>query len=149
MFGIALHGGAGTLPRSEMNSEQYRCYRSGLERALSAGYSVLEGGGASLDAVTRAIVVLEDDPLFNAGRGSVFTIDGHNELDASIMDGSTLKAGAVCGLRHIKNPNPLARTVKDQSDNVLLSGDGAEEFALKRGLERLPGGYFHTSLRRQ
>src|SRR5258707_15852810 len=97
MFGIALHGGAGTLPRSEMNSEQEECYRSGLERALSAGYSVFEGGGASLDAVTRAIVVLEDDPLFNAGRGFVFTIDGHNDLDASLMDGRTLQAAGVRG----------------------------------------------------
>ncbi len=149
MFGIALHGGAGTLPRSEMNAEQEECYRSGLERALSAGFSVLEGGGASLDAVTRAIVVLEDDPLFNAGRGSVFTIDGHNELDASIMDGSTLKAGAVCGLRHIKNPITLARTVMDQSDNVLLCGAGAEEFALDRGFDLVPGSYFHTSARWQ
>ena len=149
MFGIALHGGAGTLPRSEMNAEQEQFYRLGLERALSAGYSVLEGGGASLDAVTRAIVVLEDDPLFNAGRGSVFTIDGRNELDASIMDGSTLKAGAVCGLRHIKNPITLARTVMDQSDYVLLSGAGAEEFALEQGCELVPGSYFYTSARRQ
>src|ERR1700737_1653662 len=90
MFGIALHGGAGTLPRSEMNAEQEECYRSGLERALSAGYSVLEGGGASLDAVTRAIVVPEEAPCFKGGRGAVFTIDGRNELDASIMDGSTM-----------------------------------------------------------
>lgn len=149
MFGIALHGGAGTLPRSEMNAEQEKRYRSGLERALSAGYSVLEGGGASLDAVTRAIVVLEDDPLFNAGRGAVFTIDGHNELDASIMDGSTLKAGAVCGLRHIKNPITLARTVMDQSDYVLLCGAGAEEFALDRGFDLVPGSYFYTSARWQ
>ena len=149
MFGIALHGGAGTLPRSEMNAEQEECYRSGLERALSAGYSVLEGGGASLDAVTRAIVVLEDDPLFNAGRGAVFTIDGHNELDASIMDGSTLKAGAVCGLRHIKNPISLARTIMDQSDYVLLCGAGAEEFALERGFDLVPGAYFYTSARWQ
>jgi L-asparaginase / beta-aspartyl-peptidase len=149
MFGIALHGGAGTLPRSEMNAEQEACYRSGLERALSAGFSVLEGGGASLDAVTCAIVVLEDDPLFNAGRGSVFTIDGHNELDASIMDGSTLKAGAVCGLRHIKNPITLARTVMDRSDYVLLCGAGAEEFALDRGFDLVPGSYFHTAARWQ
>jgi beta-aspartyl-peptidase (threonine type) len=147
MFGIALHGGAGTLPRSEMNAEQEAGYRSGLERALSAGYSVLQIGGASLDAVTCAIVVLEDDPLFNAGRGSVFTMDGRNELDASIMDGSSLKAGAVCGLRHIKNPILLARTVMEQSEYVLLSGGGAEEFALDRGFDLVPGSYFHTSAR--
>lgn len=132
-----------------MNAEQEAGYRSGLERALSAGFSVLEGGGGSLDAVTCAIVVLEDDPLFNAGRGSVFTIDGHNELDASIMDGSTLKAGAVCGLRHIKNPITLARTVMDQSDYVLLCSAGAEEFALNRGFDLVPGSYFHTSARWQ
>jgi L-asparaginase / beta-aspartyl-peptidase len=149
MFGIALHGGAGTLPRSEMNAEQEENYRSGLERALSAGYSVLEIGGTSLDAVTRAIVVLEDDPLFNAGRGAVFTGDGRNELDASIMDGSTLKAGAVCGLRHIKNPIALARTVMDQSEYVLLCGAGAEEFALERGFDLVPGSYFYTSARWQ
>jgi beta-aspartyl-peptidase (threonine type) len=149
MFGIALHGGAGTLPRAEMNAEQEECYRSGLERALSAAYSVLEGGGSSLDAVTRAIVVLEDDPLFNAGRGAVFTIDGRNELDASIMDGSTLKAGAVCGLRHIKNPIALARTVMDQSEYVLLAGAGAEEFALNHGFELVPGSYFYTAARWQ
>ena len=149
MFGIALHGGAGTLPRSEMNAAQEESYRAGLERALSAGYSALEQGAASLDAVMRAIVVLEDDPLFNAGRGSVFTFDGRNELDASIMDGSTLKAGAVCGVRHIKNPIALARTVMDRSEYVLLSGDGAEEFALIHGFELVPGSYFYTSARWQ
>jgi beta-aspartyl-peptidase (threonine type) len=132
-----------------MNPEQEECYRSGLEQALSAAYSVLEDGGSSLDAVTRAIVVLEDDPLFNAGRGSVFTIDGRNELDASIMDGSTLKAGAVCGLRHIKNPIALARTVMDQSEYVLLAGAGAEEFALNHGFELVPGSYFYTAARWQ
>src|ERR1700693_3367311 len=107
MFGLALHGGAGSLPRSEMNGEQESRYRAGLGLALSAGYAVLETGGTSLDAVTRAITLLEDDPLFNAGRGSVFTLDGRNELDASIMDGSTLRAGAVCGLTQIKNPIAL------------------------------------------
>jgi beta-aspartyl-peptidase (threonine type) len=132
-----------------MNAEQEECYRSGLEQALSAAYSVLEGGGSSLDAVTRAIVVLENDPLFNAGRGAVFTIDGRNELDASIMDGSTLKAGAVCGLRHIKNPIALARTVMDQSEYVLLAGAGAEEFALNHGFELVPGSYFYTAARWQ
>jgi beta-aspartyl-peptidase (threonine type) len=132
-----------------MSSGQEECYRSGLEQALSAAYAVLEGGGTSLDAVTRAIVVLEDDPLFNAGRGSVFTIDGRNELDASIMDGNTLKAGAVCGLRHIKNPIALARTVMDHSEYVLLSGAGAEEFALNRGFELVPGSYFYTAARWQ
>jgi beta-aspartyl-peptidase (threonine type) len=149
MFGIALHGGAGTLPRSQMSAGQEQLYRSGLERALSAGYCALEEGGTSLDAVTRTIVVLEDDPSFNAGRGSVFTLDGHNELDASIMEGSTLKAGAACGLRHIKNPIALARAVMEHSDYVLLCGAGAEEFALNRGFELVPGSYFHTAARWQ
>jgi beta-aspartyl-peptidase (threonine type) len=149
MFGLALHGGAGTLPRSEMSGEQEARYRAGLSVALSAGYAVLEAGGTSLDAVTRAIVVLEDDPLFNAGRGAVFTLDGRNELDASIMDGSTLRAGAVCGLTRIKNPISLARAVMEQSDYVLLSGAGAEDFAANHGFEFVPGSYFYTAARWQ
>jgi beta-aspartyl-peptidase (threonine type) len=116
---------------------------------LAAGYAVLEGGGTSLDAVTSAIVLLENDPLFNAGRGSVFTLDGHNELDASIMDGSTLRAGAVCGLTHIKNPIALARAVMERSEYVLLNGAGAEEFALNHGFELVPRSYFYTRARWQ
>src|ERR1700675_3578738 len=104
MFGIAIHGGAGTLPRADMSAKAERRYRSGLREAIDAGFAVLQGGGTSMDAVTRAVVLLEDNPLFNAGKGAVFTLDGRNELDASIMDGSTLKAGAAGGLRHIKNP---------------------------------------------
>jgi L-asparaginase / beta-aspartyl-peptidase len=144
MFGLAIHGGAGTLPRAEMSSERESTYRAGLAAALDAGFAVLHAGGASLDAVTRAVVVLEDNPLFNAGRGSVFTLDGHNELDASIMDGSTLKAGAVCGVTHIRNPIELARTVMEHSEYVMLSGAGAEEFALSRGVALVPRSYFHT-----
>jgi beta-aspartyl-peptidase (threonine type) len=144
MFGLAIHGGAGTLPRAEMSSERESTYRAGLAAALDAGFAVLQAGGASLDAVTRAVVVLEDNPLFNAGRGSVFTLDGHNELDASIMDGSTLKAGAVCGVTHIRNPIELARTVMEHSEYVMLSGAGAEEFALSRGVALVPRSYFHT-----
>jgi beta-aspartyl-peptidase (threonine type) len=144
MFGLAIHGGAGTLPRADMSSERESTYRSGLAAALDAGFAVLRAGGASLDAVTRAVVVLEDNPLFNAGRGSVFTLDGHNELDASIMDGSTLKAGAVCGVTHIRNPIELARTVMEHSEYVMLSGAGAEEFALSRGVALVPRSYFHT-----
>jgi beta-aspartyl-peptidase (threonine type) len=143
-FGIALHGGAGTLPRSEMNDERETAYRDGLKKALDLGYAVLADGGTSIDAVTRAIVQLEDDSLFNAGRGAVFTLEGTNELDASIMEGGTLRAGAVCGLRHIKNPIALARAVMEQSDYVMLSGAGAEEFALSRGFELVPGSYFYT-----
>jgi beta-aspartyl-peptidase (threonine type) len=144
MFGLAIHGGAGTLPRAEMSGERESMYRAGLAAALDAGFAVLQAGGTSLDAVTRAVVVLEDNPLFNAGRGSVFTLDGHNELDASIMDGSTLKAGAVCGVTHIRNPIELARTVMEHSEYVMLSGAGAEEFALSRGLALVPRSYFYT-----
>jgi beta-aspartyl-peptidase (threonine type) len=144
MFGIAIHGGAGTLPRAEMTPEAERRYRGGLSAAIDAGYAVLEGGGTSLDAVTRAVVLLEDNPLFNAGRGSVFTLDGRNELDASIMDGSNLRAGAVCGLTRIRNPIELARAVMEQSAHVMLAGAGAEEFAAARGFAFVPQSYFYT-----
>ncbi len=147
MFALAIHGGAGTLPRAEMSGDMERLYREGLGEALGAGFSVLESGGTALDAVTRAVVLLEDDPLFNAGHGAVFTLDGHIELDASIMDGATLKAGAVCGLTHIKNPVELARAVMEHSDYVMLSGGGAEEFALTRGFQLVPRSYFYTAAR--
>ena len=149
MFGLAIHGGAGTLPRAEMTVERERMYRAGLAAALDGGYAVLENGGTSLDAVTRAVVLLEDNPLFNAGHGAVFTFDGHNELDASIMDGATRMAGAVCGLTHIKNPVELARAVMEHSEYVFLSGSGAEDFALTRGFELVPTSYFYTAERRQ
>jgi beta-aspartyl-peptidase (threonine type) len=144
MFGLAIHGGAGTLPRREMSGEMERKYRSGLAAALDAGYAVLQRGGTSLDAVTRAVTVLEDNPLFNAGLGAVFTLDGRNELDAAIMDGGSLKAGAVCGVTHIRNPIELARTVMEHSEYVMLSGAGAEEFALTRGIALVPRSYFYT-----
>ena len=147
MFGLAIHGGAGTLPRTEMTDDRERLYRAGLAAALDSGFAVLAGGGTSLDAVTRAVVLLEDNPLFNAGHGAVFTFDGHNELDASIMDGATRMAGAVCGLTHIKNPIELARAVMEHSEYVFLSGSGAEEFALARGFELVPTSYFHTAER--
>jgi beta-aspartyl-peptidase (threonine type) len=147
MFGLALHGGAGTLPRAEMSEERELKYRAGLAAALEAGYAVLQARGTSLDAVTQAVMTLEDNPLFNAGLGSVFTVDGRNELDASIMDGSTLKAGAVCGVTHIRNPVELARTVMEHSEYVMLSGEGAEEFALSRGFALVPRSYFYTAER--
>src|SRR5450631_4449467 len=147
MFGLAIHGGAGTLPRTEMTDDRERMYRAGLAAALESGFAVLEGGGTSLDAVTRAVVLLEDNPLFNAGHGAVFTFDGHNELDASIMDGATRLAGAVCGLTHIKNPIELTRAVMEHSEYVFLSGSGAEEFALTRGFELVPSSYFYTAER--
>jgi len=144
MFGIAIHGGAGTFPRAEAGGEKEREYREGLTAAVDAGFGVLHAGGTSLDAVTRAVASLEDNPLFNAGRGAVFTHDGVNELDASIMEGATLKAGAVCGVTHIRNPVQLARTVMEQSEFVMLCGAGAEEFALARGFSLVPRSYFHT-----
>jgi len=147
MFALAIHGGAGTLPRAEMSGDMERLYRAGLGEALKAGYSVLESGGTALDAVTDAVVMLEDHALFNAGHGAVFTLDGQIELDASIMDGATLKAGAVCGVTHIKNPVELARAVMEHSDYVMLSGGGAEEFALTRGFQFVPRSYFYTAAR--
>ena len=147
IFGLAIHGGAGTLPRADMSEKRELEYRAGLAAALEAGYAVLQGHGSSLDAVTRAVMALEDNPLFNAGVGSVFTLDGRNELDASIMDGRTLKAGAVCGVTHVRNPVELARTVMEHSEYVMLSGAGAEEFALSRGLELVPRSYFYTAER--
>jgi beta-aspartyl-peptidase (threonine type) len=144
MFGIAIHGGAGTLPRAEMSADAERRYRAGLKEAIDAGFAVLHGGGTSMDAVTRAVVLLEDNPLFNAGRGAVFTLDGRNELDASIMDGSTLKAGAVCGLSRIRNPVELARAVMEKSEQVMLAGSGAEEFAAAQGFSFVPPSYFYT-----
>jgi beta-aspartyl-peptidase (threonine type) len=149
MFGMAIHGGAGTMPRSEMTSEAEHSYRSGLQEALDAGYDVLRSGGTSLDAVTRAVVLLEDNPLFNAGRGSVFTLDGRNELDASIMDGHTLKAGAVCGVTRIRNPVELARAVMERSEHVMLAGAGAEEFAAGQGFSFVPQSHFYTPARWQ
>ena len=149
MFAIAIHGGAGTLPRSDMNAEQEKQYRAGLAGALDAGYAVLERGGASLDATIAAVRVLEDNPLFNAGRGAVLTRDGDAELDASVMDGRTLSAGAVTGLKHVKNPIELARLVMDKSPFVMLVGAGAEEFAKTQGVEMVPNDYFRTPVRQQ
>src|SRR5580692_10835438 len=144
MFGLAIHGGAGTLPRAEMRGAAELNYRAGLQEALDAGFAVLQAGGTSLDAVTQAVVLLEDNPLFNAGRGAVFTLDGRNELDASIMDGSTLKAGAVCGVTRIRNPVQLARAVMEKSEQVMLAGAGAEEFAAAEGFSFVPQSYFYT-----
>jgi beta-aspartyl-peptidase (threonine type) len=144
MFAIAIHGGAGTLPRADMTQERESVYRAGLEAALAAGFAVLCAGASSLDAVTAAVSVLEDDPVFNAGRGAVFTLEGRNELDAAIMEGRDLKAGAVCGVEHVKNPVLLARAVMEHSDHVLLCGAGAEEFARVQGVELVPRSYFHT-----
>src|ERR1700735_3858659 len=144
MFGIIIHGGAGTLPRAEMSGEAERKYRAALSEAIDQGYAVMQDGGTSLDAVTRAVMLLEDNPLFNAGRGSVFTLDGRNEMDASIMEGRTLQAGAVCGLTRIRNPVELARAVMEKSEHVMLAGAGAGEFAASQGVSFVPPSYFHT-----
>ncbi len=144
---MVIHGGAGTIERGDMTPEKEQAYRTGLEESIKAGYAVIERGGASLDAVEAAIRVLEDNPLFNAGCGAVFTHEGTNELDASIMDGRTLKAGAVAGLKHIKNPISLARLVMDTSPHVMMAGDGAEAFAKKMGVSFVDQKYFYTQER--
>ena len=148
-FGMVIHGGAGTIERSEMTAENEKAHRAGLEQALKAGYAILERGGSSLDAVQAAILVLEDDPLFNAGRGAVFTHEGTNELDASIMDGRTLNAGAVAALQHIRNPIILARLVMEKSPHVMLEGEGAEAFGKKMGVKFVDQKYFYTDERWQ
>jgi beta-aspartyl-peptidase (threonine type) len=147
MFAIAVHGGAGTLSRRDTSAEQEQAYRAGLSEALDAGYALLERGASGLDAAIAAVCVLEDNPLFNAGRGALLTRDGAAELDASVMDGRTLKAGAVTGLKHVKNPIVLARRVMDHSPHVMLVGAGAEEFARLQGVELVSNEYFRTQVR--
>jgi beta-aspartyl-peptidase (threonine type) len=146
-IGLVVHGGAGTIERSKMTPEKEREYRAGLERALTAGYEILKRGGSSLDATETAVSVFEDDPHFNAGRGSVFTSAGTNEMDASIMDGKTLKAGAVGSVQHIKNPISLARLVMEKSPHVMLDCAGAEAFAKANGMELVDPKYFFTQQR--
>jgi beta-aspartyl-peptidase (threonine type) len=146
-FGLVIHGGAGTIDRSKLTPEQDRQYRTGLERALTAGYSILKTGGSSLDATEAAVRVLEDDPHFNAGKGSVFTSAGTNEMDAAIMDGKTLAAGAVAALKHVKNPISLARLVMEKSGHVMMDGDGAEAFAKENRIELVDQKYFFTQER--
>src|SRR5207244_6933628 len=146
-IGLAIHGGAGTIERSKMTPERERDYRAGLERALMAGYEILKRGGSSLDATEAAVRVLEDDPHSNAGKGAVFTSAGTNEMDAAIMDGKTLAAGAVASLKHIKNPISLARLVMEKSGHVMMDGDGAETFARENGIELVDQKYFYTQER--
>ena len=146
-FGLVIHGGAGTIERGKMTPEQEREHRDGLERSLKAGFEILKKGGSSLDAVEAAVRVLEDDPLFNAGKGAVFTDAGTNELDAAIMDGRNLGAGAVANLCHVRNPISLARMVMEKSKHVLMTGDGAEKFAKENGVELVDQKYFFTQER--
>jgi len=146
--GLVVHGGAGTISRSEMTPQREREYRAGLERAMTAGYEILKRGGSSLDAAEAAVRVLEDDPHFNAGKGAVFTSIGTNEMDAAVMDGKTLSAGAVASLKHIKNPVSLARLVMEKSGHVMMDGEGAEAFAKENGVQVLPDQkYFFTQER--
>ena len=146
---IAIHGGAGVIAREQLGADGGAAYRQGLEAALDAGYAVLEAGGSSLDAVTTAVRLLEDNPLFNAGRGAVLAHDGRAYLDASIMSGKNLSAGAVTGVTTVRHPIDLARRVMEDSPHVMLSGEGAEEFAGLKGLERVPNDWFITPTRRQ
>ena len=144
---IAIHGGAGTILKEDMTAELEEAYRNGLSDALAAGYAVLEQGGTAINAVKAAVVVLEDNPLFNAGRGAVFTKKGLHELDAAIMDGSTLEAGAIAGVRNIRNPVELAEEVMLHSGHVFLSGKGANDFAIKQGIKLEPDEYFYSQYR--
>ncbi|MEC9151261.1 MAG: isoaspartyl peptidase/L-asparaginase [Pseudomonadota bacterium] len=148
-WSLAIHGGAGTIARENMTPEQDAAYRAALQRALDAGAAVLRDGGSAMEAIQAAIEPMEDDALFNAGRGAVLTWDGDIELDASIMDGRTRDAGAVAGVTGIRHPIELARLVMTDSPHVMLAGKGAETFAEERGLERMPREWFETERRKE
>ena len=146
-WAIVVHGGAGVIDREDLSKEQEKAYRDAMTAAAEAGSKILKDGGSSLDAVEAAVRVLEDNPLFNAGRGAVFTAEGRNELDAAIMDGRTLKAGAVAGVTRTRNPISLAREVMEHSEHVMLSGAGADAFSKARSLPQVEPGYFYTDRR--
>jgi beta-aspartyl-peptidase (threonine type) len=146
-FGLVIHGGAGNIYKERYTEAQEAAYRAKLEEALQAGYEILSKGGASMDAVETAIRLLEDSPLFNAGKGAVMTNAKTIELDAAVMDGSNLNAGTVAGIKHVKNPISLARTVMEKSKHVMLAGNGAEVFAKEQGLEMVDNKYFFTERR--
>ncbi|RXJ52765.1 isoaspartyl peptidase/L-asparaginase family protein [Gelidibacter gilvus] len=148
-YSIAIHGGAGTLVKGLMTAELEAAYKSALETALTAGYAVLESGGTAIDAVETTVKLLEDTPLFNAGKGSVFTAEGTHEMDAAIMDGQNLRAGAVSLITGIRNPVALARDVMDKSYHVFLAGEGAMAFAKSNGYEILDPEYFYDEVRYQ
>ncbi len=148
-WAIVLHGGAGVIERSQLGPEGDAGYRAGLTKAIQAGAKVLDAGGSSLDAVEASIRILEDDPLFNAGHGAVFTAEGKNELDSAIMDGATLKAGGVAGVTHSKHPITLARTVMEKSPYVMMIGPGADAFGARNGVEQVDPSYFFTESRWQ
>ena len=146
-FSMVIHGGAGTILKEDMTPELEQAYIQGLEEALTAGYAVLEQGGTAVNAIKAAVVVLEDNLLFNAGRGSVFTKKGVQEMDAAIMDGRNLDAGSVAGIRNVRNPIELAAEVMVNSNHVFLSGKGANDFAIKQGIKLEPDEYFFSQFR--
>jgi beta-aspartyl-peptidase (threonine type) len=149
MYAIVIHGGAGTIARHLLNEEKQKDYEIALKTAVDEGYDLLANGGSALDAVTAAVVVLENCPLFNAGKGSVFNHEGKHEMDASLMRGDTREAGAVSGLRNIKNPVLLAKEVMEKSEHVFLCGDGAEVFAKQQGIAFEEDEYFYDDFRYQ
>jgi beta-aspartyl-peptidase (threonine type) len=146
-WAIVVHGGAGVIERKDLSAEQEAAYRAAMARATKAGAAILETGGSAVDAVEAAIVLMEDDPLFNAGRGAVFTAAGRNELDASIMDGRSLAAGSVAGVTRTRHPISLARRVMEKSPHVMLISSGADEFSKQQGLEQVEPGWFYTERR--
>lgn len=146
-FGLVIHGGAGTILKKNMSDSLEIAYRTKLEEAIRVGHEILKNGGSAMEAVTKTINVMEDSPLFNAGKGAVFTHEETNELDASVMEGATLNAGAVAGVTRIKNPIDLALAVMNDSPHVMLSGKGAEEFAQERGFQLVDPSYFFTKNR--
>ena len=146
-FALVIHGGAGTILKKNMTAEKERDYKQKLEESLQAGYKVLSDGGSAMDAVEAAIHIMEDSPLFNAGKGAVFTNAGTNELDAALMNGENLKAGAVAGLKTVKNPISAARKVMEETWHVLLAGEGADKFAAEQNLEIVDPKYFFTERR--
>lgn len=148
-FGIVIHGGAGIILKQDMSDSLEVAYKAKLEEAIKVGHTILKNGGSSIEAVTKTINILEDSPLFNAGKGAVFTHDETNELDASIMDGQTLNAGSIAGVTHIKNPIDLAKEVMLHSEHVMLAGQGAEIFAQTRGIPLVDPSYFYTENRFQ
>ena len=146
-FGLVIHGGAGTILKENMTDSLEAAYEAKLKEAITVGHTILQNGGDAMEAVTKTINILEDSPLFNAGKGAVFTNEETNELDASVMDGATLNAGAVAGVTHIKNPIDLALAVMNNSPHVMLSGKGAERFAEEQGFEMTDPSYFYTEHR--
>jgi beta-aspartyl-peptidase (threonine type) len=143
-FVLVIHGGAGTILKSQLSPEKEKAYTQALDTALQKGYAILKAGGPALDAVEASVRYMEDNPLFNAGKGAVFTNEGKNELDAAIMNGKTLAAGSVAGVTTIRNPITAARAVMEKSPHVMLAGKGAEQFAKEQGLEIVDPSYFYT-----